>query len=222
MRQYCGRLSLLILPLMASSLPSLAHETPTTKLTWTREISRLFEVRCMSCHSPGGSAPMPFTTYAEVRPWAVAIKEEVLNRSMPPWPAAKGFGHFRNDISLPQEEINTIAAWAEGGAPEGDPAYARIYPKLKKFRKPPVPAGRAAVIRGRLDASITILAIAAGSLPHSAKVYAISPDGRFLPLIWPLPQTRKFNPQPWLILDSPLTLPAGSVIHNGALTVLAP
>jgi hypothetical protein len=203
-------------------LPLVAHETPTTKLTWNREISRLFEARCMRCHSEGGPAPMPLTTYTDVRPWAVAIKEEVLTRSMPPWPAAKGFGHFANDISLPQEEINTIAAWAEGGAPEGEPEFARLYPMVRKFAPAPAPAGAPRVLQGRLDAPVSIRAISAKNLPAGRKIYAISPDGRFFPLVWPLAQTRQLNPQAWLIPAPAIDLPAGTVIHNGPLTVVAP
>ena len=62
-----------------------AHEAIATELTWTRNVSRIFYSRCASCHRSDGSAPMPLTTYAEVRPWAKAIKHEVLARRMPPW-----------------------------------------------------------------------------------------------------------------------------------------
>lgn len=91
-----------------------AHETITTKLTWARDISRIFYLRCLSCHREGGQAPMSFRNYDEVRPWAVAIREEVLTRRMPPWGAVKGFGEFRDDMGLSQEEISRIADWVEG------------------------------------------------------------------------------------------------------------
>src|ERR671912_833704 len=117
-----------------------AHDPISTKLTWTQEISRIVYRRCVNCHSVGGNAPMPLVTYADVRPWAKAIKDEVLHRRMPPWGAVKGFGDFRDDASLTQEEIMRIAEWVEGGAPEGDPIYlpalsARVTKRL-------VPAGR--------------------------------------------------------------------------------
>ncbi len=70
---------------------------------------------------------MPLTTYAEVRPWATAIKHEVLTRRMPPWGAVKGFGAFRNDASLSLPEIAVISSWVEGGAPEGDSAFREPY-----------------------------------------------------------------------------------------------
>ena len=45
-------------------------------------------------------------TYQEASPWATAIKESVLRRRMPPWGAVKGFGTFRNEQALSQEEID--------------------------------------------------------------------------------------------------------------------
>ena len=62
---------------------------------------------------------MALTTYKEARPWAVAIKEEILERKMPPWSAASGYGHFANDMSLTAREISLILSWADGGAPSG-------------------------------------------------------------------------------------------------------
>ena len=73
---------------------------------------------------------MSLLTYESARPWAKAIKEEVLNRRMPPWGAVKGFGDFRDDPSLTQDEITRIAEWVEGGAPEGDPALS-VHPPRK-------------------------------------------------------------------------------------------
>src|SRR3954451_4534955 len=117
-----------------------AHDPVSTKLTWTQEISRIVYQRCVGCHSNGGSAPMPLATYADARPWAKAIKDEVLHRRMPPWGAVKGFGDFRDDPSLTQDEITRIAEWVEGGAPEGDPAY--LPPVPKSSSKTGIPRGR--------------------------------------------------------------------------------
>src|SRR6187455_1133471 len=108
------RLVLTGLFVLSFSFTSPAHDVITTKLTWNREISRIFTARCMSCHHTKGRA-FSMTTYAEARPWAVAIKEEVLARRMPPWGAIKGFGEFRNDQGLTQEQIELITAWVEGG-----------------------------------------------------------------------------------------------------------
>jgi hypothetical protein len=62
---------------------------------------------------------MSLATYEEARPWAKAIREEVLTRRMPKWHAARGYGDFSNDPSLSPFEIALIAAWADGGAPKG-------------------------------------------------------------------------------------------------------
>jgi hypothetical protein len=86
--------------------------------------------RCQECHRPGEAAPMSFLTYKEVRPWAKAIREAVITRKMPPWPADPHFGKFSNDRSLSREEIDTLVAWADGGAREGDPSEA---PKPAQF-----------------------------------------------------------------------------------------
>ena len=73
---------------------------------------------------------MSFLTYTEVRPWAKAIREVVITRKMPPWPADPHFGKFSNDRSLTREEIDALVAWADGGAREGDPSDA---PKPAQF-----------------------------------------------------------------------------------------
>jgi hypothetical protein len=68
-------------------------------------------------------APMSPVTYEETRPWAKAIKQRVLARSMPPWHLDKtvGIQEFQNDISLSDAQIDTIARWVDAGAPQGDP-----------------------------------------------------------------------------------------------------
>ncbi len=68
---------------------------------------------------------MPFAAYQEVRPWAKAIREAVLSRRMPPWPADPHFGRFSNDRSLEQQEIDLISARVAGGSPEGDARHSR-------------------------------------------------------------------------------------------------
>ena len=76
-----------------------AHEPITTKVTFTKEIVRILQQRCLGCHQEGG-ASFSLASYAEARPWAKAMKEEVLEGRMPPWHAAKGAGVFRHDVSL--------------------------------------------------------------------------------------------------------------------------
>jgi len=94
------------------------HVPITTKIVFNREIAQIFQKKCFQCHTDGNIS-VPLTTYKEARPWAVAIKEEILERRMPPWGAASGYGHFANDISLTGREISLILSWADGGAPSG-------------------------------------------------------------------------------------------------------
>ena len=63
-------------------------------------------------------------TYEEARPWAKSIKQKVVAREMPPWYIDKNVGirHFKNDVSLSDEEIATIVKWVDSGAPKGNPA----------------------------------------------------------------------------------------------------
>ena len=90
--------------------------------TFARDVLPIVQKRCQNCHVSGEVAPMAFVSYADVRPWAKAIREAVLRRTMPPWHADPSAGpHFANDRSLTAEERNTIVAWVDGGAREGTP-----------------------------------------------------------------------------------------------------
>lgn len=97
--------------------------TPGTgsEVTFSKEVVRILQESCQSCHRPGGIAPMSFLTYDEVRPWAKSIRRVVLERTMPPWHADSEPGRFLNDSSLTPEEIATLVAWVNRGAPQGDP-----------------------------------------------------------------------------------------------------
>ena len=92
--------------------------------TFAEHVAPILQSSCQQCHQEGGMAPMSLVTYEEVRPWAAMIKSKVESRTMPPWHVDKrvGIQEFKNDISLSDDEIGTIVAWAEGGAPLGDPA----------------------------------------------------------------------------------------------------
>jgi len=90
--------------------------------TFSADIWPIFRTRCVNCHNVGEIGPMPLTSYQQARPWARAIREAVLSHMMPPWHAAPVSGRaFRNDRSLSVAEIETIAAWVNAGAPEGEP-----------------------------------------------------------------------------------------------------
>ena len=96
-----------------------SHNPITTTVRYNREIARIFAAKCVQCHAGGGMA-MPLTSYPQARPWAEAIKEEILARRMPPWPAERGYGDFANDVGLTLRERDFLISWIDGGAPEGD------------------------------------------------------------------------------------------------------
>jgi hypothetical protein len=162
---------------------------------------------------------MSLLNYEQVRPWAKAIKDEVLNRRMPPSAAVKGFGDIANDGGLTQEEIQRIADWVEGGAPEGDPAYLpdlpdpprgmKLYGRIYRADQKPV-----------LAAPMTLIGIRPlTSVAGGMKVIARLQDGRREPLLWVLnyrqeyPRTFRYR--------KPLRLPARTEIEIEPWTPVA-
>lgn len=88
--------------------------------TFSKDIAPIFYRHCAGCHRPGDIAPMSLLDYKSARPWAKAVREAVLTRKMPPWFADPRWGSFSNDARLSPGEIETIKAWVDQGAKEGD------------------------------------------------------------------------------------------------------
>lgn len=202
--------------LAGAGLTLSAHDVISTKITWSREISRIVYKRCASCHHEGGSS-FSLMTYADARPWAKAIKEEVLERRMPPFSAVKGFGELRDDKAITQEELHLIADWVEGGSPEGEPS---LLPKPPDFKttseasgKPPK-TGAEVVVDGSLALTHpeTFVGARAKGLAEGASVKAIAelPDGVIQQLIWIYDFKPKYD-QTYFFLK-PLEFPAGTKI----------
>jgi Copper type II ascorbate-dependent monooxygenase, C-terminal domain len=97
--------------------------TPSTS-TFYRDVLPILQERCQGCHRPGEVGPMAFGAYDQTRPWAKAIKQAVLLGKMPPWYADAPPGKFHNDPRLSQQEITKLVAWADTGAPAGNPKDA--------------------------------------------------------------------------------------------------
>jgi Copper type II ascorbate-dependent monooxygenase, C-terminal domain len=114
--------------LPASSADTGRKENKT--ITFTKDVAPIFFQNCAECHRPGEAAPMSLLNYKDARPWAKSIREKVVNLEMPPWHADPRHGEFKNDRRLTQQEIDTIAAWVDGGAKEGD---ARDLPPAPTF-----------------------------------------------------------------------------------------
>jgi hypothetical protein len=108
---------------LASLLSSaLAFGAPS--VTFHKDVEPILQKACQECHRPGEIGPMPLLTYQQARPWAKGIKAAVLQNKMPPWPADPNFGKFANDRSLTKAEIDTLVAWVDSGASEGNQADA--------------------------------------------------------------------------------------------------
>ena len=88
--------------------------------TFYKDVVPILQDHCQSCHRAGEVAPMPLVAYEQTRPWAGAMAYAVEMKMMPPWFADPRYGHFFNDASLTEQQIATIVAWAEAGAPAGD------------------------------------------------------------------------------------------------------
>ena len=209
--------------------PLSAHPRITTTITWDREISAIVQARCLTCHTGADGAPMSLATYELARPWARAIRHEVLTRRMPKWHAARGYGDFANDPSLSPFEIALIAAWVDGGAPKStgptgpagpagpqdpqdrqDPQDPQDRQDLAPGeREVPLPCGDRAVPAGRLMGLRPQLDRGA-----SVRVIAKLPDGRREILGW----FRDFDPDyaPTYWLRTPLDMPSGTrVVSDG-------
>lgn len=124
----------------------LSHERVSTTVTYDREIVRIVTRKCIACHSDANLG-VPLTTYEQTRPWARAIEEEVLRRTMPPWRAAPGYGRFRNDLALTNRELQLLIAWVEGNGPktkaqqlivnldqQHTPASERLVPDFERWQ----------------------------------------------------------------------------------------
>lgn len=105
----------------AGSRAARADDPVSSSVRYNREIVRIFERKCISCHTNPGLS-IPLDRYFDVRPWAQAIREEILERRMPPWPAAPGVRPLANELALTTREIAIITAWIDGGAPRGEPS----------------------------------------------------------------------------------------------------
>ena len=121
--------------------PAISASDSTRTVTFTKDVAPIFYKHCADCHRPGDMAPMSLLTYKDARAWARSIKEKVVTRQMPPWHADPNHGKFSNDRKLTQQEIETISAWVDQGAKQGnvkDLPAAPVFPEGWKIGKPDV------------------------------------------------------------------------------------
>jgi len=115
----------LTLTLVGALLPAAAgaQAPPASDVTFSKDVAPILQKACQNCHRPGAIAPMSLLTYQDARPWARSIKAKVTAREMPPWYIDRhvGITKFKDDPSLTDAEIATIAKWVDAGAPAGNP-----------------------------------------------------------------------------------------------------
>ena len=120
--------------LVALPVFSIAAEAPDANkpVTFAKDIAPIFQEKCQECHRAGSMAPMSLVTYEETRPWAKSIRQRVISHQMPPWHIDKTVGvqHFKNDMSLTDEQISAIVRWVDSGAPLGN---AKDMPPAKQW-----------------------------------------------------------------------------------------
>jgi hypothetical protein len=116
------RLFLILFVMLVAATLMTVKRNQAAGVTFSKDVAPIIFNKCANCHRPGEVAPMPLTSYQEVRPWSKAIREEVVERTMPPWFADPHSStlKFSNDRLLSKDEIDTIVAWVEAGAPKGN------------------------------------------------------------------------------------------------------
>ena len=121
--QQTGRDTIVVATAAVAPVRGAGAGVPAT-VTFAKDVAPILQKNCQQCHQPGAIGPMPLTTYEQVRPWARAIKQKVITGEMPPYryDRDKGIQNLKFDLRLSEAEIETIARWADGGAPLGNPA----------------------------------------------------------------------------------------------------
>jgi mono/diheme cytochrome c family protein len=108
-----------------------AVQVPAGTPTFNKDVAPILYSNCVTCHRPGGVAPMSLLALEQAQAYASAIREKVIARVMPPWYADSRFGEFRNARRLTPAQIDTLVAWIDGGTPQGG-GVAPVAPKFQE------------------------------------------------------------------------------------------
>ena len=95
-----------------------------TNVSYAKDIAPIIKSHCVECHRPGNIGPFAFAGYDSTKKRSNMMREVLMSRRMPPWHADAPEGIFKNDSSLNRDEMRTLIAWYEAGAPqdgEADP-----------------------------------------------------------------------------------------------------
>lgn len=114
-------------------------ESGDVDVTWHGDVAPIVAEHCTSCHVADGIGPFRLDDYASAAVMATAMANAVEQGTMPPWGAEETdacqprFG-WKDDLRLSAEQKATLRAWADAGAPEGDPADAAELPEPPSLR----------------------------------------------------------------------------------------
>src|SRR5260370_5664409 len=89
-------------------------------ITYAKQVSRILQDKCQTCHHPGTAAPFSLLTYKDAVNWSGTIREVISEKRMPPWHADPRFGHFENDRRLSKDDTSTLLAWLDNGMERGE------------------------------------------------------------------------------------------------------
>lgn len=113
----------------AGAVESNKSAPPAKAVTYYQDVLPILQNRCQDCHRPGEVGPFSLLTYKQAVKWGDRLKDYTASGAMPPWKPTAGPA-FLNDRRMPKAEIETIAAWVDGGCLEGNPLAG---PPAKKF-----------------------------------------------------------------------------------------
>ncbi len=120
----------LLAGLNGSAAPTKKPEAKKVNVTFAKDVAPIIFNNCTTCHRPGEVAPFTLMNFAETKKRAKQIALVSESRFMPPWKADPKVGSYHDERVLTSEQIKTLKAWADNGAPEGNSAET---PKLPKF-----------------------------------------------------------------------------------------
>ncbi|MFT5199995.1 MAG: hypothetical protein ACI87O_002669 [Planctomycetota bacterium] len=117
-----------VLSMIILAIASLLVQGSAPAPTWSNAMGELVHNNCTECHRPGQSGPFPLLTYADARRRAPMLAEMVEDELMPPWHPVEGHGNFKASRRMSAQARALFVAWADAGAPEGDPQAAPTPP----------------------------------------------------------------------------------------------
>jgi hypothetical protein len=126
----CCALWTIVLFSVFSAATPFTTAAPAREVTFSKDVAPILFANCVYCHRSGEIGPFSMTTYEHTRPWAKSIKQAVLARKMPPWPADPAYGNLLNNTRLSDRDIQTIVNWVDGGALQGNPAQTPALPRF--------------------------------------------------------------------------------------------